>query len=87
MVVRPATAPHPELNGGRNHMMTIVRSLGVTTLVALMSAHRAAAEQSEMDGQFDQATVEAIEAHLLGQHPNRDQAGAVVSHGRRREGH
>ncbi|MEA2770262.1 MAG: hypothetical protein QOD93_3224, partial [Acetobacteraceae bacterium] len=38
-------------------MMTIVRSLGVTTLVALMSAHRAAAEQCEMDGQFDQATV------------------------------
>jgi hypothetical protein len=65
-------------------MMTIVRSLGVTTLVALMSAHRAAAEQSQMDGQsFGQATVETIEAYLFGQDPHQDQAGAVVSHGRR----
>ena len=45
--------------------MTIVRSLGVTTLVALMSAHRAAAEQCERPGRsFDQATVRAIEAYL-----------------------
>jgi hypothetical protein len=45
--------------------MTIVRSLGVTTLVALMSAHRAAIEQYETTAtSFDQAKVEAIEAYL-----------------------
>ena len=45
--------------------MTIVRSLGATTLVALMSAHRAAAEQCDTEARsFDQETVEAIEAYL-----------------------
>lgn len=45
--------------------MATVRSLGVTTLVALMSAHRAAAEQSEPPRKsFDQALIEAIEADL-----------------------
>jgi hypothetical protein len=45
--------------------MTIVRSLGVTTLVALMSAHRAVYEHGEAAGKsFDQATVQAIEAYL-----------------------
>jgi hypothetical protein len=48
--------------------MTIVRSLGVSTLVALMSAHRAAAERCEAPGAtFDQATVDAIEAYLRSQ--------------------
>jgi hypothetical protein len=42
--------------------MTIVRSLGVTTLVALMSAHREAACQCESE--FDQTAVETIEAYL-----------------------
>lgn len=45
--------------------MTIVHSLGAATLVALMSAHRAAAEYCARGGAaFDQATVEAIEAYL-----------------------
>jgi hypothetical protein len=45
--------------------MTIVRSLGVSTLVALMSAHRAAAEQDDAAGRaFDQVTVDAIQAYL-----------------------
>jgi hypothetical protein len=45
--------------------MTIVRSLGVTTLVALMSAHRLAAEQRDAAGElFDQQMIEAIEADL-----------------------
>lgn len=45
--------------------MTIVHSLGVTTLVALMSAHRAASEQCETSGHaFDQAMVDAIEVYL-----------------------
>ncbi|HEX4369211.1 MAG TPA: hypothetical protein VH023_20420 [Rhodopila sp.] len=43
--------------------MTIVRSGGVTTLVALMSAHRAAADR----GGFDQDIVEAIDAYLRGE--------------------
>jgi hypothetical protein len=43
--------------------MTIVRSGGVTTLVALMSAHRAAMDQ----GGYDQDTVEAIDAYLRGE--------------------
>ena len=43
--------------------MTIVRSAGVTTLVALMSAHRAAMDQ----GWYDQDTVEAIDAYLRGE--------------------
>ncbi|HEY0185653.1 MAG TPA: hypothetical protein VGC09_22860 [Rhodopila sp.] len=47
--------------------MTIIRSLGVTTLVALMSAHRGAAEQLEAARPaFDQAAVEALEAYLRG---------------------
>jgi hypothetical protein len=46
--------------------MTIVHSLGVTTLVALMSAHRTAlADRS--DTRFDQETVDSVEAYLLGQ--------------------
>ncbi len=46
--------------------MTIVRSLGVTTLVALMSAHRAVMQQREADARpFDQAAVQAIEDYLL----------------------
>jgi hypothetical protein len=45
--------------------MTIVRSVGVTTLVALMSAHRAVAQQCGAGTKpFDQAAVEAIEAYL-----------------------
>ena len=40
--------------------MTIVRSVGVTTLVALMSAHREALDR----GGYDQDIVEAIEAYL-----------------------
>jgi hypothetical protein len=43
--------------------MTIIRSFGVTTLVALMSAHRIAAEQRGAAA-FDQEAVEAIEAYL-----------------------
>jgi hypothetical protein len=45
--------------------MTIIRSVGVTTLVALMSAHRAASEQQGAAG-FDQETVEAIDTYLRG---------------------
>jgi hypothetical protein len=42
--------------------MTIVRSLGITTLVALMSAHRAVAQQCDAEPKpFDQAAVKAIE--------------------------
>jgi hypothetical protein len=45
--------------------MTIVRSLGVTTLVALMSAHREAAQQCNTPAEhFGQAAVDAIEAYL-----------------------
>ena len=43
--------------------MTIVRSVGVTTLVALMSAHREAMDR----GGYDQDTVEAIDAYLRGE--------------------
>ena len=42
--------------------MTIVRSVGVTTLVALMSAHREAMGR----GGYGQDTVEAIDAYLRG---------------------
>jgi hypothetical protein len=45
--------------------MTIIRSVGVTTLVALMSAHRAASELRGAAG-FDQDMVEAIDAYLRG---------------------
>jgi hypothetical protein len=44
--------------------MTTVRSLGVTTLVALMSAHRASLDQRGTA--YDQDTVEAIDAYLRG---------------------
>jgi hypothetical protein len=44
--------------------MTIVRSLGVTALVALMSAHRASTEQCSTARPFEQAAVDAIEAYL-----------------------
>ncbi len=46
--------------------MTIVRSLGVTALVALMSAHRASTEQcnTARPRPFEQAAVDAIEAYL-----------------------
>jgi phosphoribosylcarboxyaminoimidazole (NCAIR) mutase len=44
--------------------MTIVRSLGVTALVALMSAHRASTEQCNIARPFEQADVDAIEAYL-----------------------
>jgi hypothetical protein len=45
--------------------MTIVRSLGVTTLVALMSAHREAAQRCDTPTEhFGQAAVDAIEAYL-----------------------
>jgi hypothetical protein len=44
--------------------MTIVRSLGVTALVALMSAHRAATKQCNPTRPFEQAAVDAIEAYL-----------------------
>ena len=45
--------------------MTIIRSIGVTTLVALMSAHRVAAEEYEMaDNSFSQTAVDAIEDYL-----------------------
>jgi hypothetical protein len=45
--------------------MTIVRSLGVTALVALMSAHRAAMEQCNTTTRpFEQAAVDAMEAYL-----------------------
>ena len=45
--------------------MKIVRSVGVSTLVALMSAHREAAEQGSPCAQpFNQAAVEAIEDYL-----------------------
>jgi hypothetical protein len=48
--------------------MTIVRSLGVSTLVALMSAHRAAAEQyGTADRALDQATVDAFQTYLNSQ--------------------
>jgi hypothetical protein len=43
--------------------MMIVRSLGAASLVALMSAHRVAAEQRGTPG-FDQETVAVIEAYL-----------------------
>ena len=46
--------------------MTIIRSVGVTTIVALMSAHRAASEQRDAAA-FDQDMVEAIDAYLRGQ--------------------
>jgi hypothetical protein len=45
--------------------MTIVRSLGVSTLVALMSAHRAAAEGCDAARKpFDQAMIDSIDAYL-----------------------
>jgi hypothetical protein len=45
--------------------MTIVRSLGTSTLVALMSAHRAAAGECEGAAKsFDQALIDSIEADL-----------------------
>jgi hypothetical protein len=44
--------------------MTIVRSLGVTALVALMSAHRATTKQFGTARPFEQAAVDAIEAYL-----------------------
>jgi hypothetical protein len=44
--------------------MTIVRSLGVTALVALMSAHRATTTQCRTARPFEQAAVDAIEAYL-----------------------
>ena len=45
--------------------MTIVRSLGITTLVALMSAHRAVAQQRDAEPKpFEQAAAKAIEAYL-----------------------
>jgi hypothetical protein len=45
--------------------MTIVRSLGVTALVALMSAHRETTEQCCITNRpFDQTAIDAIEAHL-----------------------
>jgi hypothetical protein len=43
--------------------MTIVRSCGVTALVALMSAHRET-KQSGSETPFEQAAVDAIEAYL-----------------------
>jgi hypothetical protein len=46
--------------------MTIVQSLGVTTLVALMSAHRTALAD-RTGSPFDQATIDSVEAYLLGQ--------------------
>jgi hypothetical protein len=61
--------------------MTIVRSLGVTTLVALMSAHRLAAEQRDtVDQSFDQQMIEAIEAELRS---HMDRQGGRASEPRR----
>jgi hypothetical protein len=45
--------------------MTIVRSLGVTTLVALMSAHRAAADR--LGTAYDQDSIESIDTHPRGE--------------------
>jgi hypothetical protein len=46
----------------------IVRSVGVATLVALMSAHRSAAEDYDAPrASFDQARIEATLAYLRGQ--------------------
>ena len=45
--------------------MMIVRSIGATALVALMSAHRSA-EENRGASEFDQETVAAIEAYLYG---------------------
>jgi Tfp pilus assembly protein PilX len=44
--------------------MTIVRSLVVTALIALMSAHRATTQQRSTARPFEQAAVDAIEAYL-----------------------
>ncbi len=57
--------------------MKIVRSVGVSTLVALMSAHREAAEQREPTTRpFSQATVAAIEDYLRRIEPPPNQAAA-----------
>jgi hypothetical protein len=46
-------------------MITIIRSIGVTTLVALMSAHRAAGRQWAAETwPLEQAAVDAMEACL-----------------------
>ncbi len=55
-------AAYAALNPFEEVPMTIVRSLGVTILVALMSAHREAADR----GGYDQDTIEAIDAYLCG---------------------
>jgi hypothetical protein len=48
--------------------MTIVRSGGVATLVALMSAHRSAAgDYDALGASFDQARIEATLAYLRGE--------------------
>ena len=48
--------------------MTIIRSIGATTLVALMSVHRMAIEQGEPTSEsFEQARIYAIEAYLQGE--------------------
>jgi hypothetical protein len=59
--------------------MTIVQSLGVTTLVALMSADRLAVKSAETTtGPLAQDTVEAFEAYLRGWrgHSNSRQPGS-----------
>jgi hypothetical protein len=59
--------------------MTIIRSVGVATLVALMSAHRSAVEEDDAPGaSFDQARVDATLAYLCGQ-TNREPDGAPSS--------
>ena len=60
-----ATLPHPDAltESERPQPMTIVRSIGTVTLVALMAAHRAAAER-ENGPLLRQDTLEAIEAYL-----------------------
>ena len=48
--------------------MTIVRSGGVATLVALMSAHRSAAgDYDALGASFDQARIDATLAYLRAQ--------------------
>jgi hypothetical protein len=62
--------------------MTIVRSIGVATLVALMSAHRALTEQHDAESRLlTQADVDAITAYLL---PEAEAPRRSCSSGRQR---
>jgi hypothetical protein len=59
--------------------MTIVRSVGVTTLVALMAANRSGAEASEtIDCPPGQARADAVDARLLPPREGADQRPATA---------